>query len=421
MDTNKWPDSFPAGLRVLVVDNDLNHLEILQNMLLQCKYEVTTCNLMVEALDLLGETRFDIVISDVNMPDMDGFKLLEHVASKMIKIPVIMMSVDGETSKVMKGIEHDACDFLLKPIRMQEVQNIWQHVARKQIRDAQMMINETKQFGYENKIIKDVADSKVVDRESCVGYSSVKKARVVWTPELHQKFEQAVNQIGIDKVGPKKILELMGVPGLTRENVASHLQKYRLHLKRSQKENELKAASSWIKFSEANVCLQSSSGIRSMTIPTTDHNLTYLPKRSFNHFIEPLVYEELKLEWENKPCFNLEHSQSHLDQLITRPNIGPFCGYNDGVGKVTDDGVEKVTIVENCTGAYSIAQDNVYDNLRSLENLIVGPSQDDIYPLNQSELGSFDFSDQELIDGVPQQMYSSVNYESSVRVFHWNV
>jgi two-component response regulator (ARR-B family) len=54
----------------------------------------------------------------------------------------------------------------------------------------------------------------------------------VWSVELHQQFVNAVNQLGIEKAVPKRILELMNVPGLTRENVASHLQKFRLYLKR---------------------------------------------------------------------------------------------------------------------------------------------------------------------------------------------
>jgi two-component response regulator (ARR-B family) len=64
--------------------------------------------------------------------------------------------------------------------------------------------------------------------------SALKKPRVVWSAELHQQFVTAVNQLGIDKAGPKRILDLMGVQGLTRENVASHLQKYRFYLKRLQ-------------------------------------------------------------------------------------------------------------------------------------------------------------------------------------------
>lgn len=97
---------------------------------------VTTCCLAIEALKKLRERKdaYDIVISDVNMPDMDGFKLLEHVGLEM-DLPVIMMSVDGETSRVMKGVQHGACDYLLKPIRMKELRNIWQHVLRKRIHE----------------------------------------------------------------------------------------------------------------------------------------------------------------------------------------------------------------------------------------------------------------------------------------------
>ncbi|KAG8383263.1 hypothetical protein BUALT_Bualt05G0166200 [Buddleja alternifolia] len=338
MDSNGFcsprSDCFPAGLRVLVVDDDPTWLKILEKMLKKCNYEgflfflisfnfilfplrfalmqlrpvfgLTTCNLAQEALNRLRERKdgFDIVISDVNMPDMDGFKLLEHVGLEM-DLPVIMMSVDGETSRVMKGVQHGACDYLLKPIRMKELRNIWQHVFRKRIHEVrdieghesleelQMMRNGTEQFDdnylYGGEFIsgkkrKDV-DNKY-DERMCGDPSSLKKARVVWTVDLHQKFVKAVNQIGFEnkairysclaEVGPKKILDLMGVPRLTRENVASHLQKYRLYLSRLQKENELKATLGGTKHSDfspkdsaANACLQNPINLQheSFTVP----------------------------------------------------------------------------------------------------------------------------------------------------------
>ncbi|KAK1270511.1 Two-component response regulator ARR11 [Acorus gramineus] len=245
-------NAFPAGLRVLVVDDDPTWLKILEKMLRKCSYEV--------ALGLLREQkdRFDIVISDVNMPDMDGFKLLEHVGLEM-DLPVIMMSVDGETSRVMKGVQHGACDYLLKPIRMKELRNIWQHVFRKRIHEVKEMeshdinddihgmrslydeYDERKLFNggdlTSSKKRKDPFNIEQVDQEFSDS-GAVKKARVIWSVDLHQKFVNAVNQIGFDKVGPKKILDLMNVPGLTRENVASHLQKYRLYLSRLQKKVE---------------------------------------------------------------------------------------------------------------------------------------------------------------------------------------
>ncbi|XP_020575059.1 probable transcription factor GLK1 [Phalaenopsis equestris] len=57
------------------------------------------------------------------------------------------------------------------------------------------------------------------------------KKKVDWTAELHRRFVQAVEQLGVEKAVPSRILELMGIDCLTRHNVASHLQKYRSHRK----------------------------------------------------------------------------------------------------------------------------------------------------------------------------------------------
>lgn len=244
-DTNN--SEFPAGLRVLVVDDDPICLLILDRMLQRCRYKVTTCGGAVEALRILRENKdgFDVVISDVHMPDMDGFKLLELVGLEM-DLPVIMMSANGETSAVMKGIKHGACDYLLKPVRIEELKNIWQHVVRKKKRDVgasdkfedKQRLNDSGEYHSSDgpdgslkhpKKRKEEEDDTELENEDP---STSKKPRVVWSVELHQKFVHAVNQLGIDKAVPKRILELMDVRGLTRENVASHLQKYRLYLKR---------------------------------------------------------------------------------------------------------------------------------------------------------------------------------------------
>ncbi|KAJ4792549.1 two-component response regulator [Rhynchospora pubera] len=259
-------DQFPIGMRVLAVDDDPVCLKLLENLLLRCQYHVTTTNQAVEALKLLRENkdRFDLVISDVIMPDMDGFKLLELVGLEM-DLPVIMLSGNGGTENVMKGITHGACDYLLKPVRLEELKNIWQHVVRRKFRHRERNTNlstEDPEFdklpnsnpshaqgqhgqnsssdnsGRYSKKRKDQNEPEEEDGEDN-GYdneepdpSAQKKPRVVWSVELHRKFVAAVNQLGIDKAVPKRILELMNVEKLTRENVASHLQKYRLYLKR---------------------------------------------------------------------------------------------------------------------------------------------------------------------------------------------
>ncbi|XP_031498340.1 two-component response regulator ORR21-like [Nymphaea colorata] len=252
------PDQFPAGLRVLVVDDDTICLKILEQMLKKCMYIVTICSRATAALSLLREKRggFDVVLSDVHMPDMDGFKLLELVGLEM-DLPLIMMSADGRTSAVMRGIKHGACDYLIKPIRIEELKNIWQHVIRKKCieskeheqscsieknekqrhvgeeTDYASSVNEGSDGNWKiHRKRKESKDDEVDGEQENEDPAASKKPRVVWTAELHQQFINAVNQLGIEKAVPKRILELMNVPGLTRENVASHLQKFRLYLKK---------------------------------------------------------------------------------------------------------------------------------------------------------------------------------------------
>ncbi|KAI3934146.1 hypothetical protein MKW98_027356 [Papaver atlanticum] len=250
-------DLFPIGMRVLAVDDDLICLRVLESLLRRCQYHVTTTTQAVTALKMLRENRdkFDLVISDVQMPDMDGFKLLELVGLEM-DLPVIMLSANGDTRNVMRGITHGACDYLLKPVRIEELKNIWQHVLRKKKvdpKDQNNLDNSDKldsgmgdsgkgpaNFGNDDrtKLNRKRKDQNEEDDDECDDDdenddpSMQKKPRVVWSVELHRKFVAAVNQLGIDKAVPKKILDLMNVDRLTRENVASHLQKYRLYLKR---------------------------------------------------------------------------------------------------------------------------------------------------------------------------------------------
>ena len=62
---------------------------------------------------------------------------------------------------------------------------------------------------------------------------ALKRPRLVWSESLHQRFVQAVNTLGPKRAVPKSIMKIMNVEGLTRENVASHLQKYRIQLKKA--------------------------------------------------------------------------------------------------------------------------------------------------------------------------------------------
>ncbi|XP_044432399.1 two-component response regulator ARR18-like [Triticum aestivum] len=230
-------DKFPEGLRILAVDEDSVCLKVLEDLLRGCKYHPTTVMDAKTALKMLraGKEVFDLVITDMCMPDMDGFKLLELIRHEM-DLPVIMLSADCDKKAVMKGIKHGACDYLVKPVHINELKNIWQHVESRRNTEAISHISEDDDDDQRAQLgtaahSNDGANTDE-NKESRQASTTQKKLRVGWTIELHTKFMDAINQIGLYRATPKKILELMNVDYLTRQNVSSHLQKYKLYLKR---------------------------------------------------------------------------------------------------------------------------------------------------------------------------------------------
>ncbi|KHN07036.1 Two-component response regulator ARR12 [Glycine soja] len=236
---NDSGDEFPVGMRVLAVDDDPTCLLVLETLLRRCQYHATTTNQAIKALALLREhkDKFDLVISDVHMPDMDGFKLLELVGLEM-DLPVIMLSANGDTKLVMKGISHGACDYLLKPVRMEELKNIWQHVIRRKKFDSKEK-NKTRNIDkptsnssnglgssgtgnsdHNEKLTKKRKDQDEDEDEEQENDhdnddpSAQKKPRVVWSVELHRKFVAAVNQLGIDRGADPSYLRMNSVSGV---------------------------------------------------------------------------------------------------------------------------------------------------------------------------------------------------------------
>jgi hypothetical protein len=157
-------------------------------------------------------------------------------------ITCAVMCDDGSTSAVMKAVANGACEYWIKPLIENQIKNMWQCVARK--------------FFNENK-----HNQSKRGRDDNANYQPLtKKNRISWTPELHRQFLRVVNELGLDskilfpiififsllfslfvyfkklnlckflslpyfsEAKPKAIHKAMNVPGLTKEQVASHLQ-----------------------------------------------------------------------------------------------------------------------------------------------------------------------------------------------------
>ncbi|KAG6429525.1 hypothetical protein SASPL_107577 [Salvia splendens] len=205
------------SISILVVDDDTTCLAVVAALLKKFKYSVVTAkhpNDALCALRIKGGS-FDLVVSDVNMPDMNGFQLREAITHEF-NLPVILMSVDSKEVVLSKANKSGAALFISKPVSPNDLKDLWQFAAMKK----KVNSNENSKRRPQNK-----------ERFEC-GDANTKKPKVIWTNALHYRFLEAIRSIGLERAVPKKILQVMDVPGLTRENVASHLQKYRMFLKR---------------------------------------------------------------------------------------------------------------------------------------------------------------------------------------------
>uniref|UniRef100_A0ACD5Y734 Uncharacterized protein n=1 Tax=Avena sativa TaxID=4498 RepID=A0ACD5Y734_AVESA len=136
-------------VKVLLAEGDDSTRHVISALLRKCGYHVSAASDGVKAWEILKEKSFkiDLVLTEVELPLMSGFLLLstimEHEACK--NIPVIMMSSNDAVSMVFKCMLKGAADFLVKPIRKNELRNLWQHVWRKQLANGGLDVQHMQQ------------------------------------------------------------------------------------------------------------------------------------------------------------------------------------------------------------------------------------------------------------------------------------
>ena len=100
---------------VLVVDDQASAAEFLRLLLSREGYRVATAGNGVEALLALEKDAYDLVISDLDMPEMDGFELLHRIGQRWPDLPVITVTALDDVAKVVEVVQAGAVDYLLKP------------------------------------------------------------------------------------------------------------------------------------------------------------------------------------------------------------------------------------------------------------------------------------------------------------------
>ncbi|XP_019179827.1 PREDICTED: two-component response regulator-like APRR5 [Ipomoea nil] len=124
------------AVRVLLVEADDSTRHIISALLRKCGYKVAAVSDGLKAWEVLNKKphNVDLILAEVDLPSISGYALLtlimEHEVCK--NIPVIMMCSQDSVSTAYGCMLRGATDFLVKPIRKNELTNLWQHVWRRQ-------------------------------------------------------------------------------------------------------------------------------------------------------------------------------------------------------------------------------------------------------------------------------------------------
>ncbi len=107
--------------RILLVEDSPTILNLLSMVLRQYGFAVNTAYDGVEALEILSHEKADLIITDVNMPRMDGFTLISRVRAQkaLAKVPIIVLSTESEDHDRQRGEAAGADLYLTKPVQPQ--------------------------------------------------------------------------------------------------------------------------------------------------------------------------------------------------------------------------------------------------------------------------------------------------------------
>jgi len=114
------PHAAPV-LKILVVDDEPGFRTLLRWELEQCGMQVETAKNGVEGIEQIKNARFDVVITDITMPEMDGLKFLDEIKKVAPKTEVIVTTGFGAVETAVHSMKRGAFDFILKPYDVQDV------------------------------------------------------------------------------------------------------------------------------------------------------------------------------------------------------------------------------------------------------------------------------------------------------------
>ncbi len=119
-------------MKILVVDDEEGARDLFNTILTDEGYDVSLASDGEEALILFKSHPFNLVITDIRMPVMDGLQLLQEIRKTGSKTEVIMVTAYGEVESYLKAMSLGAAEYINKPVRIKELKRIVHKVLTEQ-------------------------------------------------------------------------------------------------------------------------------------------------------------------------------------------------------------------------------------------------------------------------------------------------
>lgn len=110
--------------RVLVVDDEADLRELLVITLGRMKLEAEAVGTVTDAYRILGESTFDLCLTDMNLPDGDGIDLVRHVSRRYPDMPIAMITAHGSMETATAAMKEGAFDFIAKPVTLDRLRQL---------------------------------------------------------------------------------------------------------------------------------------------------------------------------------------------------------------------------------------------------------------------------------------------------------
>lgn len=109
--------------KILIVDDEVQIVNVITRLLSEAGYEVRKASGGKEAIEKIAEEQPDLVLLDINMPDMDGFEICRKLRSDPANdsLPIIMLTGKEEPSNIVRALEAGADDYVFKPSGKEEL------------------------------------------------------------------------------------------------------------------------------------------------------------------------------------------------------------------------------------------------------------------------------------------------------------